>query len=323
MKKIAIISGGYSSEAEISVKSANVVKKFLDSSIYTAFVVKISETNWSVLIDGNEVAIDKNDFSYIQNGTKHFFDGVFNAIHGSPGENGLMPSYFEMLNLPYTGPKPLQASITFNKWACNTFLQQAKINCAKSFIARKGINYNYAEIIKNVGLPCFVKPNNGGSSFGVTKVKQTAELESAIEKALEHDNEALIESFLAGREVTCGVYKYKGEILALPITEILSKNEFFDYNAKYKGDSEEITPAQIKPEITNEIQKIVVDVFAFLGLTSFARIDFIIVNDKPVMLEVNTVPGLSEQSIIPQQVRAAGMDLTQFFGMMMEESFHK
>ncbi len=323
MKKIAIISGGYSSEAEISVKSANVVKKFLDSSIYTAFVVKISETNWSVLIDGNEVAIDKNDFSYIQNGTKHFFDGVFNAIHGSPGENGLMPSYFEMLNLPYTGPKPLQASITFNKWACNTFLQQAKINCAKSFIARKGINYNYAEIIKNVGLPCFVKPNNGGSSFGVTKVKQTAELESAIEKALEHDNEALIESFLAGIEVTCGVYKYKGEILALPITEILSKNEFFDYNAKYKGDSEEITPAQIKPEITNEIQKIVVDVFAFLGLTSFARIDFIIVNDKPVMLEVNTVPGLSEQSIIPQQVRAAGMDLTQFFGMMMEESFHK
>jgi D-alanine-D-alanine ligase len=224
-----------------------------------------------------------------------------------------------MLKIPYTGPSPLAASLTFNKWFCNTFLKQTGITCATSVIVKKGKTFVTEEILLKTKLPCFVKPNNGGSSFGVTKVKKPEELEAAINKALEHDTEAIIESFLEGIEVTCGVYKFNGKTIALPITEIISKNEFFDYAAKYQGDSEEITPARIPDELTKEIQEITINAFDILNLKSFARIDFIIVQNKPYLIEVNTVPGLSEQSIVPQQVKAVGLNLSAFFEMIIED----
>ncbi len=318
-KNIGILAGGYSSESEISLKSAAVVKKFLNPEKYNSFIINISKETWSTEFENKKIQINKNDFSLELNNQKIKFDVVFNAIHGSPGENGLLPSYFEMLKIPYTGPSTLSASLTFNKLFCNTFLKQTGITCATSVIVKKGEAFVAEEIILKTKLPCFVKPNNGGSSFGVTKVKKAEELEFAINKALEHDTEAIIESFLEGTEVTCGVYRFKEKTVALPITEIVSKNEFFDYAAKYQGDSEEITPARISDELTKEIQEITIKAFNVLALKSFARIDFIIVQNKPYLIEVNTVPGLSEQSIVPQQVKAAGINLSAFFEMMIEE----
>ncbi|CAG0981120.1 D-alanine-D-alanine ligase [Flavobacteriales bacterium] len=317
-KNIAIVAGGFSSESEISLKSAAVVKKYLNPGLYNCYIINITENHWIAEVDNQKINIDKNDFSVTINKFKITFDAVFNAIHGSPGENGLLPSYFEMLQIPYTGPSPLAAALTFNKWFCNTFLKQAEILCAASVIVKKGEAYKTEKILSKTGLPCFVKPNNGGSSFGVTKVKKAEELEAAIHKALEHDCEAIVESFLEGKEVTCGVYKYQGKTIALPITEIISNNEFFDYAAKYKGESAEITPANIPTRLYSEIQNITVNAFNLLGLKSFARIDFILVNNKPFLLEVNTVPGLSEQSIVPQQVKASGMELSTFFGQLLE-----
>lgn len=318
-KNIAIVAGGFSSESEISLKSAAVVKKYLNPDLYNCYIINITENHWIAEVDNQKINIDKNDFSMTISKHKITFDAVFNAIHGSPGENGLLPSYFEMLRIPYTGPSPLAAALTFNKWFCNTFLQQAGIHCALSVIVKKGEAYKTENVLSKTGLPCFVKPNNGGSSFGVTKVKKTEELEAAIHKALEHDCETIIESFLEGKEVTCGVYKYKGKTMALPITEIISNNEFFDYAAKYKGESAEITPANISNRLSDEVQKITTNAFDVLGLKSFARIDFIIVNEKPILLEVNTVPGLSEQSIVPQQVKASGMELSVFFDLLVKE----
>lgn len=319
MKRIAILAGGYSSESEISELSAEVVKKHLSSETYHCQLVYVYADKWETEMEGKRIPINRHDFSYTLAGQTYTFDAAFNAIHGAPGENGSLPAYLEMLGIPYTGPKPLQAALTFNKWFCNTFLLSAGIPCAASFLIRKGQIIDTASVLKTTGLPCFVKPNNGGSSFGVTKVKEESALKPAIDLAMQHDHEVIIESFLQGREVTCGVYALKGQVKALPITEIVSKNEFFDYNAKYKGDSEEITPAPLDEALTKQIQETTVRVFSLLGLSSFARIDYIIVEGKPFLLEVNTVPGLSEASIVPQQVRAAGMELRSFFTSLLEE----
>ena len=320
-KNIAIIMGGDSSESVISLKSAGVVLKYLDKEKYNAYKVLITKQKWAVVEDENEFPLDKNDFSTTINGQKIKFDAVFNAIHGTPGEDGKLQGYFELLGIPYSSSGVLGSSLTFSKGTCNAVIKAWGLaNTAKNIVLRKGEKVNDTEIISRLGLPCFVKPNNGGSSFGASKVKSADQLKPALDKAFEHDPEAIIEEFLPGTEVTCGVFRYAGKTTVLPITEIVPKNEFFDFEAKYKGFSEEITPARISKELTDEIQRITGTVFDKLGLKCMARIDFIIKDNIPHLVEVNTTPGLSEESIVPQQARAVGISLTDLFGMMIEES---
>lgn len=318
-KNIAIIMGGDSSESVISLKSAAVVQKYLDKEKYNAYLVLLNKQKWAVVEGDNEFPVDKNDFSANVNAQKIKFDAVFNAIHGTPGEDGKLQGYFELIGMSYSSSGVLGSALTFSKGTCNAVIRSWGLaNTAKSVVLRKGTTINEDEIIASLGLPCFVKPNNGGSSFGASKVKTKEDLKPAFEKAFEHDPEAIVEEFLPGTEVTCGVIRANGKVTVLPITEIVSKNEFFDFNAKYKGDSQEITPARISKELTDEVQRITGLVFEKLGLKGMARIDFIIKDNVPYLVEVNTTPGLSEESIVPQQARAVNISLTELFGMMIE-----
>jgi D-alanine-D-alanine ligase len=319
MKNIAIIMGGYSSEYKISLISGNVVYKFLDQSKYNGFRIHIFKEKWVYVDDAeNEFPIDKNDFSVIANGNKITFDCVFNAIHGTPGEDGLMQAYFELLGIPQTSCDYYQAALTFNKRDLLSVLKPYGIKTAISYYLNKGDAINTAEIINKVGLPCFVKPNKAGSSFGISKVKTEAELPTAIETAYKEDNEIIIESFLDGTEVSVGVINYKGEIIVLPITEIVSENDFFDYEAKYQGKSQEITPARLSDEMTQKVGTIAKRAYEVLKMKGFSRSEFIIVNDEPHMLEMNTIPGLTTESLIPQQAAAAGISLEDLFTNAIE-----
>ena len=316
MKNIAIIMGGYSSEYKISLISGNVVHQFLDKTKYNGFRIHIFKEKW-VYVDANEseFPIDKNDFSVTINGNKITFDCVFNAIHGTPGEDGLMQAYFELLNIPQTSCDYYQAALTFNKRDLLSVLKPYGIKTATSYYLNKGDAIHTDEIVTKVGLPCFVKPNKAGSSFGISKVKTAAELPIAIEVAYKEDNEIIIESFLDGTEVSVGVINYKGTITVLPITEIVSENDFFDYEAKYLGKSQEITPARISNEMTQKVSEIAKRAYEVLKMKGFSRSEFIIVNDEPHMLEMNTIPGLTTESLIPQQAKAAGIslkDLSEF-----------
>jgi D-alanine-D-alanine ligase len=321
MLHVAVIEGGYSHEKEVSLRSANTVHAHLDSTKYRVTRVRIDEQGWFVYDNGQPVApIDKNDFSAIINGSKTTFDYAFIVIHGTPGEDGKLQAYFDLLNIPYNTCNQLLSTLTFNKYVCNRFLSQFNIPVAKAVIVNKYQTIQPEAIIKEVGLPCFVKPADGGSSFGVTKVKEVGQLYDAINKALEHGTQALIESFLAGREFTNGVYLGKQGIKVLPITEIITKNEFFDFAAKYQGASDEITPAQISDELTKKIKSITHRVFELLNMTGIARIDYIVMNDTPYLIEINTVPGQSAQSIIPQMAKAEGIPLGQIFDEVIELS---
>lgn len=321
-KNIGILMGGFSSESVISVKSGRVVHSHLDREKYTPFLIHVKRSGWECLTDdGTAWPLDLNDMSFGADGARVRLDGFFNAIHGTPGEDGLVQGLLDMKGIPHTSGSVLSSSLTFCKGMCNGFLRQyADVHVAPSVTVSTAAT-DVDAILAVVGLPCFVKPNNGGSSFGVSKVKAADELRPAIEKALAQDHEAIIERFVNGTEVTCGVYLSKGRITALPATEIVSENEFFDYQAKYEGKSREITPARISLEMMDRIQETTVKVFRRLGLKGMARIDYIIQDDVPYLIEVNTVPGLSEQSIVPQQVRCAGMTLQQFFGMLMDDAF--
>lgn len=285
MKNIAIIMGGYSSEYKISLISGNVVHQFLDKTKYNGFRIHIFKEKW-VYVDANEseFPIDKNDFSVTINGNKITFDCVFNAIHGTPGEDGLMQAYFELLNIPQTSCDYYQAALTFNKRDLLSVLKPYGIKTATSYYLNKGDAIHTDEIVTKVGLPCFVKPNKAGSSFGISKVKTAAELPIAIEVAYKEDNEIIIESFLDGTEVSVGVINYKGTITVLPITEIVSENDFFDYEAKYLGKSQEITPARISNEMTQKVSEIAKRAYEVLKMKGFSRSEFIIVNDEPHML---------------------------------------
>ncbi|RVT73965.1 D-alanine--D-alanine ligase [Flavobacterium sufflavum] len=319
MKNIAIIMGGYSSEYKISLISGNVVYKFLDQTKYNGFRIHIFKEKWVYVDDSdNEFPIDKNDFSVNVNGNKISFDCVFNAIHGTPGEDGLMQAYFELLGIPQTSCDYYQAALTFNKRDLLSVLKPYGIKTAISYYLNKGDVINTAEIINKVGLPCFVKPNKAGSSFGISKVKAEAELPTAIETAYKEDNEIIIESFLDGTEVSVGVINYKGEIIVLPITEIVSENDFFDYEAKYQGKSQEITPARLSDEMTQKVGTIAKRAYEVLKMKGFSRSEFIIVNDEPHMLEMNTIPGLTTESLIPQQAAAAGIPLADLFTNAIE-----
>ena len=311
--------GGYSSESEISLKSGNVVYDYLDKSKYKAYRVHIFKEKW-VYVDDNsdEFPIDKSDFSVTVNGEKITFDAVFNAIHGTPGEDGLLQAYLELLGIPQNSCDYYQAALTFNKRDMLSVLKPYGIRTATSFYLNKGDAIDTAKIVSKVGLPCFVKPNKSGSSFGISKVKSEAELPIAIEVAYKEDNEIIIESFLDGTEVSVGVINYKGEVIVLPITEIVSENDFFDYEAKYLGKSQEITPARISEEMAEKVRATAKRAYELLKMKGFSRSEFIIVNGEPYMLEMNTIPGLTTESLIPQQAKAAGISLEDLFTNAIE-----
>lgn len=324
MKNIAILMGGFSSEYKISLISGNVVYEHLDPTKFIGFRIHISKEKW-VYVDVNdtEFPIDKNDFSTTVHGNKITFDAVFNAIHGTPGEDGLMQAYFELIGMPQTSCGYYQAALTFNKRDLLSVLKPYGIQSATSYYLNKGDIIHTEAIVKKVGLPCFVKPNKSGSSFGISKVKTAKELPIAIEMAYKEDNEIIIESFLDGTEVSVGVINYRGEITVLPITEIVSENDFFDYEAKYLGKSQEITPARIAPEITAKVKAAAKKAYEVLKMEGFSRSEFIIVNDEPYMLELNTIPGLTTESLIPQQAKAAGISLEDLFSNAIELALSK
>ena len=322
MRTVAIVAGGDSSEFDISVKSAVEVSGLL-SGKYMAYIIMIRGTNWYWEDrKGRYHNIDKNDFTLKTDDGKIRFDAVFVAIHGTPGENGLLQGYFDMMQIPYSSCSAFCSALTFNKQACKLYLKEYGIPMAKNIIVRKDNNPDLSSIILQTGLPCFVKPNDSGSSFGVTKVKKEKELPAAIEKALRESNEVMIESFMDGREVACGVVKVKGKTIIFPVTEIISKNEFFDYEAKYTpGKSNEITPADLPLKITNIIQDLSSVIYDLLGCKGIVRVDFIIVGEKPYFLEINTVPGMTEESLIPKQAKAAGIELSDLYSMVIEDLF--
>jgi D-alanine-D-alanine ligase len=322
MKTIAIVAGGDSSEFEVSVKSAEEVEKVL-SSRYIVYLVMMKGTSWYWEDQkGRYHNIDKNDFSLVTDEHRIRFDGVFIAIHGTPGENGYLQGYFEMMSIPYTSCSAFCSAITFNKQACKLFLKEYNIPMADAILFRKGESLDPVSIIKRTGLPCFVKPNDSGSSFGVTKVKQKEDLLSAIETAFKESNEVMIEAFMKGREVACGVIKTKGKTIVLPVTEIISKNEFFDYEAKYTpGMSEEVTPADMPSNVTNEIQRLSLLICELLGCKGIVRVDFIVINEKPFFLEINSIPGMTKESLIPKQADAAGISHEELYSMVVENMF--
>ena len=323
-KNIAIIMGGYSSEIHISIKSGNVVYKHLNRQKYNAFRVLILKEKWVVLDENEkEFAIDKNDFSFTRNNIKTTFDCVFNAIHGTPGENGQLLAYFNLINLKHTSAPFYQMALTFNKRDTLSVFKSYGIKAATSVYLNKGDAINLDQIIATVGLPCFIKPNNAGSSYGISKAHTKAAILPAIEKAYLEDSEILIESFLDGTEVSVGVLKYKGALKVLPITEIVSENDFFDYEAKYQGKSQEITPARISKEQQAKVEKIAKKVYTILNLSGFSRSEYIFVNLEPYFLEINTVPGLTAKSILPQQAEKAGISLARLFENAIEATFEQ
>jgi len=321
---IAIIMGGFSSESEISIKSGSVVHNHLPKDQFNCFPIHIRKNQWVYVSDSNEeLPVNLHDFSIATDNKIIHFDCVFNAIHGSPGENGLMQAYFELLKIPHTSCGSYQAALTFNKRDCLNVLKAYDIPTAISYPLNKGDKINGKYIIDCVGLPCFVKANRAGSSFGVSKVYQAEDLQSAINTAFEHDDELIIEAFLDGTEVSVGVLRYKGEVTVLPITEIVSENDFFDYEAKYLGQSEEITPARISKIQEDNVKNMAKSIYNILKMDGFSRSEFIFVGDTPYFLEMNTVPGLTEESILPQQAACAGIRLSELFTNVIVEAMAK
>ena len=320
-KNIAIIMGGFSSEFEISLKSGNVVYNTLDQAKYNAYRIHIFKDKWIYVNAKNEeFPVNKHDFSITENNSKITFDCVFNAIHGSPGEDGFMQAYLKLLNIPHTSCGMYQASVTFNKRDCLSILKPYGILTAESFYINQGDTVNNQAIVDKVGLPCFVKANKAGSSFGISKVHKIEELDKAIAVAFKEDNEIIIESFLDGVEVSVGVITYKGKTKVLPITEIVSENDFFDYEAKYLGKSQEITPARLTKTQEDLVNKEAKKVYEILKMKGFSRTEFIFKDNKPHLLEMNTVPGLTEASILPQQAAAAGISMAELFSNAIEEA---
>ena len=312
-KNIAIVMGGDSSEINISLKSGDVVYNSLDKNKYNVFKVFILKEKWFVVEDGSEFHINRDDFSVTVFDRKIIFDCVFNAIHGHPGENGVLIAYFDLLGIKHTSAPFYQMAITFNKRNTLSIVKQYGIKTATSFYLDKKDPIDSKKIIDKVGLPCFVKPNNGGSSFGISKVYKEENLTEAIEKATQEDSQILIESFLDGVEVSVGVIQYEGEIKVLPMTEIVSENDFFDYEAKYEGKSDEITPARISEVDRKRLEKVAKNIYKILQMKGFSRSEFILVDGEPYFLEMNTVPGMTEESILPKQAKEAQINLSDLF----------
>ena len=323
MKRIAICAGGDSPEWEVSMKGARQFMEWLDKNLFEPVIVHIKGTDWKAITQsGNEYPVDKNNFSFTVDKTNYTFDYALINIHGRPGENGVLQSYLELLNIPYNTCGVLSSALTFNKYACKTFLSAFCIKSAKGILVRRHDTINEDEIVRQLGLPCFIKPNNSGSSFGVSKVKEKKDIRQAIENALKEDDEVLVEEFLKGTEITNGVARIDGKKVSMPITEIVSKNEFFDYEAKYtSGISEEITPARISRELEAKCKAISSTIYDLLDCRGIVRIDYIIKNDELFMLEVNTTPGMSPSSIIPQQIKAMGSTVTEVYSKIILSTF--
>lgn len=320
---IAFVTGGYSGEAEISYKSAITIEKNIDRERYNVYKIDITPNGWFYINAGGEKSpVDISDFSITENGKKLKFDGVFIGIHGTPGEDGKLQGYFDMLNIPYSSCDAATSALTFNKRYTVAVAAFAGINVAKSVHLFKDVPFQPDTIFKSLQFPVFVKPNNGGSSIGMSKVNSPSEeLEEAIEKAFKEDTQVLVEEYIKGREFTIGVFKNKGEITTLPMTEVKSKRAFFDFEAKYKGASEEETPANVEESIAEKIRAAARKIYQVFNCRGVIRIDFIYneENEKPYMLEINTVPGQSEMSIVPQQVKAMGWNLKAFYSAMIDE----
>ena len=332
-KKIAIIAGGDSSEYGVSLRSAAGIESFLCHEQYDITIVLLRGNDWKAKVGEDKwVAIDKNDFSFIHNGVKNTFDFAYITIHGTPGENGLLQGYFDMLGIPYSCCGVLAAAMTFNKYTCNHYLKGFGVRVAESVLLRKAkgerLEVKGEDIIEQVGLPCFIKTNVGGSSFGVTKVKTLEEVEPAIEKAFAEGDEVICEAFMKGVEITCGVYKTKDKAVAFPITEVVTSNEFFDYDAKYNGQVDEITPARIPDEVRDKVQALTLKIYDILGCKGIIRVDYILTGDEAKgerleinLLEVNTTPGMTATSFIPQQIRAAGLNIGEVLSEIIEDNF--
>lgn len=327
MKRIiAIVAGGDSSEHDVSLRSAQGIYSFIDKERYDCFIIELSGREWqAVLPDGSRADIDRNDFSFSTPQGKIKPDFAYITIHGTPGENGVLQGYFDLIKLPYSTSGVLVEAMTFNKFTLNNYLKSWGVKVADSILLRKGQSYKDEDIVNRLGLPCFVKPNDDGSSFGVSKVKTLEELRPAINKALGEDNEVMIESLLEGTEITCGCYKTRDKSCVFPITEVVTSQEFFDYDAKYNGKVDEITPARIAPETAERVSKLTSSIYDILGCNGIIRIDYILSGEKGNetinMLEINTTPGMTTTSFIPQQIRAAGMTPGDVIADIIENVF--
>ena len=311
-KNVAVLMGGFSSEKEISLKSGEVIYENINRLKYQPYKIIVKKENWIYLNDKNEKSnVNLEDFSIISNNTKIKLEIAFIIIHGSPGENGLNQSYFELKNIPYTGCDPYTSALTFNKRDCLSVLEKYNIPTANSFHINKNENFKIESIIQKVGLPCFVKANRSGSSFGVFKVYEENELKKSINKALDYDDEVLIESFLDGIEVSVGVMNYQNKVKVFGITEIITENDFFDYDAKYNGNSKEITPANISEKQKQIVTNLSIKIYKKLGMKGFTRSEFIIINDIAYFLEINSIPGMTNESIFPKQAQTSGISITQ------------
>ena len=326
MKKIAIICGGDSSEHDVSLRSGAGIYSFFNKDKYDLYIVDLKTGDWHVnLPDGTTAEIDKNDFSFVENGEKKTFDYCYITIHGAPGENGLLQGYFDLIKMPYSTSGVLVEAMTFDKFVLNNYLRSYGISVAESILVRKGEEANITdETIKStVGYPCFVKPAADGSSFGVSKVKEFSQMADALKLALGESDTVMIEGFLDGMEISQGVYKTKTKSVVLPATEVVTQNEFFDYDAKYNGQVDEITPARMEPEVAERVAKITSAIYDILHANGIIRIDYIIGKTpsgeaKINMLEINTTPGMTATSFIPQQVRAAGLDMGEVLSEIVE-----
>jgi D-alanine-D-alanine ligase len=308
---VAVVMGGYSDESVISLRSGKLILTNLEETKYTPFEVHILLNEWYCLIDGIKYPINKADFSFTKDDIVVQFDVIANTIHGTPGEDGHMQAYWELLEIPYTGCGFYQSSLTFNKRDTLSVLSKFNIPKAQSIYLSKGDDIDGKKVAEQLGLPFFVKPNQSGSSLGVSMVSTLDDFQKALDFAFAEDNDILIESYLNGREVSVGVIKYKGKTKVMGITEILSQNSFFDYEAKYLGKSEEITPANLSEELKKRVEETAKKVYEALGMTGFSRTDFIIMNDVPHFIEINTNPGLSPQSIFPQQAANLNMAMSE------------
>ncbi len=323
-RTIAIVAGGDSSELPVSLRSAQGLYSFMDKEKYNLYIIEIEGHRWeAVLSEGTKTPIDKNDFSFIKNGEKIQIDFAYITIHGTPGENGILQGYFDLIGIPYSSCNVLVSALTFNKFTLNQYLKGFGIRIAESMLLHHGQPINDNDIIEKIGLPCFIKPNADGSSFGVTKVKTKEQIQPAIKKAMDEGGDVMIEAFMKGTEITCGCYKTKKKEVVFPITEVVTSNEFFDYDAKYNGQVQEITPARLSQETSQRVSKLTSVIYDILDCNGIIRIDYIITEeDKINLLEINTTPGMTATSFIPQQVRAAGLNIKDVLTDIIENKFN-
>ena len=320
MKIIGVACGGFTSEREISLKSGNLIFNLIKNSKFECFKIDVSKSNFKVIDKfENNYSLNEKNFQFFKNDVRISFDYIINLVHGSPGEDGKITKKLEDLGISHSTCNSSIAELTFNKKKCLEMVEKIGIKTAKSRLIKKGQNVKENEIRDEIGFPCFVKPNQSGSSFGISKVYSRKELKPALNKALKEDNEILIESYLSGREVTVGVYKLNGKIEVLPITEIISKNDFFDYKAKYEGESDEITPAKLPIDLEIKVKKDALNLYTKLNLKGITRSEFIFKDNIPYFLETNTIPGMTEKSIIPQQFKAANKNLKKIILAMINE----